>query len=47
MLWDIEYSSEGNRPVFFAARMERGVIEVPPTAEAARATLAHLAGGKA
>lgn len=34
MLWDIVYKTQGNRAVFFAARIERGVIEVPPTAAA-------------
>ncbi len=47
MLWDIIYQAGANRPVFFAARMNSGVIEIPPTAEAANATLKHLvsAGG--
>ncbi len=39
MLWDILYDEGANRPVFFAAKMNNGVIEVPPTAEAAAATL--------
>lgn len=30
MLWDIEYRPEGNRPLFFQARLENGVLEVPP-----------------
>jgi CRISPR-associated protein Cas5d len=29
MLHDLRYSSKGNGPVFFRARVERGVIEVP------------------
>ena len=29
MLHDVRYGSEGNAPVFFPARIERGVIEVP------------------
>jgi len=29
MLHDLRYGSKGNEPVFFRARMERGVIEVP------------------
>ncbi|HEY1601363.1 MAG TPA: type I-C CRISPR-associated protein Cas5c [Pirellulales bacterium] len=45
MLWDIVYKKQGNRAVFFAARMERGVIEVPPTAEAAAATVHGTAAG--
>jgi len=47
MLWDIVYRKGANRPVFFAAQMNDGVIEVPPTAEAALATLprpAHSGG---
>jgi CRISPR-associated protein Cas5d len=44
ILWDIVYRKGANRPVFFAARMENGVIEVPPSAEAAAATLKNLIG---
>jgi len=29
MLWDIAYRPDGNRAVFFSARLERGVLEVP------------------
>lgn len=29
MLWDIDYSGKENRPIFFAARLENGVLEVP------------------
>ncbi len=29
MLWDIDYGPKGNRPIFFAARLEHGVLEVP------------------
>jgi CRISPR-associated protein Cas5d len=29
MLWDIVYGPEGDRPVFFAARLESGALEVP------------------
>jgi CRISPR-associated protein Cas5d len=29
MLWDIDYSGKRNQPIFFAARLERGVLEVP------------------
>jgi len=29
MLWDIEYAPEHNRPVFFQARLEGGVLPVP------------------
>jgi CRISPR-associated protein Cas5d len=46
MLWDIVYKKQGNRAVFFAARMDRGVIEVPLTAEAAAATLPGASAGR-
>jgi len=43
MLWDIDFQQKqgkpDNRPIFYWARMEEGVITVPPTAEAARASL--------
>lgn len=29
MLWGIEFAKEGNRPRFFHARLDRGVIDVP------------------
>ena len=52
MLWDIEFgeATRGkpqNRPVFFAARLDAGVVEVPYDAAAAEATLraAHGLGG--
>jgi len=41
MLWDIEYKQDGNRPVFFSGELERGVLDVPGTAEEALATLAE------
>lgn len=34
MLWDIRYSPAGNRPVFFEARLEAGVLHVPPALHA-------------
>jgi CRISPR-associated protein Cas5d len=43
MLWDIEYSPHRNRPLFFPARLDNGVLEVPATAEA----LQPAAGGAA
>jgi CRISPR-associated protein Cas5d len=39
MLWDIEYAAGRNRPIFFAARLDAGVMTVPPSADAALATL--------
>jgi CRISPR-associated protein Cas5d len=39
MLWDIEYGDERNRPLFFRARLERGVLNVPAAPEE---TLGHL-----
>lgn len=35
MLHDLHFGADANRPVFFKARMERGVIEVPEWKEAA------------
>jgi len=43
MLWDIAYGPKANRPVFFAASLEGGVLKVPPDAAAAEATLATAA----
>ncbi len=33
MLWDIEYRSDGNRPVFFEASLRNGVMHVPARSE--------------
>jgi len=44
MLWDIVYGPKGNRPVFFAGRLVKGVMEVPPDAESALRTLAAEGG---
>ena len=41
MLWGIEYGPKRNRPIFFHARLEGGVLEVPTDANAALV----LAGG--
>lgn len=45
MLWDIDFwqnkGRPANTPIFFKARMEHGIIQVPPTAQAARATLTY------
>ncbi len=46
MLWDINFSSQGNVPVFFDARLQNGVLEVPLDAASALATL-PAAGGAA
>lgn len=35
MLHDVRYSAAGNKPVFFEARLERGVIDVPEWEEQA------------
>ena len=29
MLWDVEYAPKRNRPLFFHARLEHGVLDVP------------------
>jgi CRISPR-associated protein Cas5d len=34
MLWDVDYGPKGNRPIFFAARLDGGVLEVPADPEA-------------
>jgi len=34
MLWDIRFSADGNRPIFFPARLNKGVLEVPANPEA-------------
>lgn len=34
MLWDIDFSGRSNRPIFFAARLEKGVLQVPADPEA-------------
>ena len=33
MLWDIDFQPSGNRPIFFRARLENGVLEVPEDPE--------------
>lgn len=33
MLWDIEYAAGRNRPLFFQARLDGGVLHVPASAE--------------
>ena len=33
MLWDIRFSKQGNTPLFFAAQLEHGVLEVPANPE--------------
>jgi CRISPR-associated protein Cas5d len=43
MLWDVEYSPKRNRPIFFQARLEHGVLEVPLEPEAS----ARAKGGAA
>jgi CRISPR-associated protein Cas5d len=42
MLYDVDYGPGRNRPVFFPARLEKGILEVPPELGAALA-----AGGRA
>lgn len=41
ILWDIVYSAKKNRPVFFAAKMRNGIIDVPQSPEAAVASLGN------
>jgi CRISPR-associated protein Cas5d len=44
MLWDIEYARERNRPLFFRARLDRGVLAVPEEPEAGPAHATGIAG---
>jgi CRISPR-associated protein Cas5d len=37
MLWDIAFSPNQNRPIFFHARLDRGVMEIPENPEQERA----------
>jgi CRISPR-associated protein Cas5d len=46
MLWDIIYLGGTNRPVFFAAQMVNGVVEVPRSPDAAIGTLGRQARSK-
>jgi CRISPR-associated protein Cas5d len=39
MLWDIEYTKGRNRPIFFAAKLDHGIVRVPPSIDTALATL--------
>jgi CRISPR-associated protein Cas5d len=39
MLWDIEYTKGRNRPIFFAAKLDHGIVRVPPSIDIALATL--------
>lgn len=43
MVWDIRFSGDGNTPLFFPARLNEGVLEVP--AAAPEATLASSGHG--
>ena len=44
MLWDIAYSPDANRPIFFSARLDRGVLEVPRDPEASPSAMVGGAG---
>jgi len=47
MLWDIRFSEEGNRPIFFQAHLKDGVLEIPADPEASPAAVAPVEGGGA
>jgi CRISPR-associated protein Cas5d len=47
MLWDIRFTPEENIPIFFRARLENGVLEVPADPKAALATVGPTGGGEA
>jgi CRISPR-associated protein Cas5d len=44
MLWDIRFSDDGNAPIFFPARLEDGVLEVPADPKAAPVTVGPSGG---
>lgn len=43
MLWDIDFGKDRNRPRFFHARLEQGVLEVPTNPEATIASRKEVA----
>lgn len=47
MLWDIVFGPKANAAIFFDASLQQGVLEVPPDAESALATLHAATGGTA
>ncbi len=47
MLWDIRFSMDGNGPVFFPARLNKGILEVPADPEAALRAVGPSEGGAA
>jgi CRISPR-associated protein Cas5d len=47
MLWDIRFSARRNTPVFFPARLEKGVLEIPADPEAALAAVGTNEAGRA
>lgn len=49
MLWDIDFQTDRkgnpeNRPLFFSAKLDRGIVEVPRDAEGAEATVREAHG---
>jgi CRISPR-associated protein Cas5d len=47
MLWDIRFSDDVNAPIFFSARLQDGVLEVPADPKAALVTVGPGGGGEA
>jgi CRISPR-associated protein Cas5d len=47
VLWDIAFGTKANVAIFFDASLRQGVLDVPPDAESALATLHSGAGGAA
>jgi CRISPR-associated protein Cas5d len=47
MLWDIDFGPDRNRPIFFAARLVGGILEVPANPEATLASAPAMKGGVA
>jgi CRISPR-associated protein Cas5d len=47
MLWDIDFGTKKNRPLFFAANLDHGVLEVPHDPEATVLERLRRKGGEA
>jgi len=45
MLWDIRFNKGGNTPIFFTARLDKGVLEVPAEPEAIVGRVGSSEGG--
>ena len=45
MLWDVQYTKKRNRPIFFHATLDHGVLEVPSDPQATLAGINEAEGG--